>query len=207
MGKHTGSIDSLVLGRIAKMKPGNVFGPADLADLGPRTAVASALSRHRRAGRLTQPARGLYQVPKTHPLLGDLHPTPDRIAAALAKKHRLKLQPSGAYAANLLGLSDQIPQRIVYLTDGTPRQIQVGQQRIVLRRTTPRNMATAGRISGLVIQALRYLGQRNVDQVTIARLSRRLNRADRDQLLKDAPLAPAWIGQVMRTIANPKQAG
>ena len=202
MSKHPGSIDSLVLRHIRKMKPGSIFTPGDLAMLGPRTAVASALSRHLKAGTVKQPARGLYQVPETHPLLGELAASPDRIANALAGKHRLRLQPSGAYAANLLGLSDQVPQRIVYLTDGTPRQVRIGKQQIVLRRTTPRNMATAGRISGLVIQALRHLGQRNVDRMVIEKLRKRIGPRERAQLLADAPLAPAWIGELMREIAR-----
>lgn len=202
MSKHPGSIDSLLLRRIRKMKPGSIFTPGDLATLGPRTAVATALSRHLKAGTLSQPARGLYQVPETHPSIGLLAPSPDRVARALAGKHHLRVQPSGAYAANLLGLSDQVPQRIVYLTDGTPRQVRIGRQQIVLRRTTPRNMATAGRVSGLVIQAMRHLGQRNVGRTEIAVLRKRLGPGDRAQLLKDAALAPAWIGALMREIAR-----
>ena len=202
MAKHRGSIDSLILLRIRRMKPGTIFTPRDLASLGPRTAIASALSRYLKAGTLKQPARGLYQVPETHPLLGELRASPDQIATALAGKHRLKLQPSGAYAANLLGLSDQVPQRVVYLTDGTPRRVRSGKQQIVLRRTTPRNMATAGRVSGLVIQALRYLGQRHVDQAVVEKLRKRLGPKERSQLLEDLSLAPAWIGELMREIAS-----
>ena len=201
MSKHAGSIDSLILRRIRRMKPGTIFTPRDLATLGPRTAVASALSRHLKAGTVKQPARSLYQVPETHPLLGELRASPDQIATALAGKYHLKLQPSGAYAANLLGLSDQVPQRIVYLTDGTPRQVRSGKQLIVLRRTTPRSMATAGRVSGLVIQALRYLGQRHVDRTVMEKLRKRIGPKERAQLLKDIPLAPAWIGELMRQIA------
>jgi len=202
VSKHPGSIDSLVLRRIRKMQPGTIFKPRDLQSLGTRTAVASALARYLKAGTLKQPARGLYQVPAIDPVLGELHATPDQIANALAGEHRLRLQPSGAYAANLLGLSDQVPQRIVYLTDGTPREVRVGRQRIMLRRTTPRNMATAGRISGLVIQALRHLGQRHVDRTVIDKLRRRLDKKDRARLLADIPLAPVWIGEMMREIAS-----
>jgi hypothetical protein len=202
MGKHSGSVDSRVLQRIQAMKPGAVFAPTDLAALGPRTAVASALSRYLKAGLVKRPARGLYQVPEAHPLFGELQASPDRFAQALAGKGRLKLQPSGAYAANLLGLSEQVPLRIVYLTDGTPRQICVGRQQIVLRRTTPRNMATAGRTSGLVIQALRHLGKEHANNRVVEMLRRRLAPKDREQLLEDLPLAPAWIAQIMKAIAE-----
>lgn len=205
MSKHPASTDSQVLRFIGKMKPGNVFTPRDLKAIGSRTAVASALSRHLRAGKLKQPARGIYQVPSAHPLLGEIRPTPDQIAKALAGKDDLKLQPSGAYAANLLGLSEQVPQRITYLTDGTPRQVRFGAQQIELRRTAPRNLATAGRVSGLVIQALRHIGQRHVDRSVIEKLRRRLGPKERAQLLKDVAFAPAWVGAFMSEIAVGKK--
>ena len=205
MSKHLRSIDSLVLRRIRKMKPGNLFTPRDFKTFGSRTAIASALSRYLKAGTLKQPARGIYQVPATHQVLGELQPTPEQIAKTLAGKDNLKLQPSGAYAANLLGLSEQVPLRIIYLTDGTSRQVRFGTQHIVLRRTTPRNMATAGRVSGLVIQALRHIGQRHVDRSVIEKLRRRLGPKERAQLLKDVAFAPAWVGAFMREIAAGKE--
>jgi hypothetical protein len=78
--------------------------------------------------------------------------------------------------------------------------VQIGKQKIVLKRTTPRNMATAGRISGLVIQALRYLKQGNVDATIIAKLKRRLSDEDKMTLMNDIRYAPAWIGNIFRKI-------
>jgi hypothetical protein len=69
---------------------------------------------------------------------------------------------------------------------------------VVLKKTTPRNMATAGRISGTVIQALRWLGRRHVDDRVITTLRKRLGDEDRRQLLADIRFAPAWIAAVFR---------
>jgi hypothetical protein len=151
---------------------------------------------------IQKPARGLYLYPKTHPKLGVLSPTPDQIAQALAGKDDLRIQPSGAYAANLLGLSEQVPAKVVFLTDGMNRKIKVGNQEIILKRTTPKNMATAGRTSGLVIQALRCLGKQHVDDAVINTLARRLSPDDRRQLIKDIRYAPAWIGVIFRRLAE-----
>ncbi len=140
--------------------------------------------------------------PKTHPKLGVLSPTPEQIAQALAGKDDLRIQPSGAYAANLLGLSEQVPAKVVFLTDGANRKIKVGNQEIILKRTTPKNMATAGRTSGLVIQALRSLGKRNVDDAVVDTLARRLSPDERRQLIKDIRHAPAWIGEIFRRLAD-----
>ena len=202
MGKHADSVDSKLLRRIRGHKRGWVFTPTDFADLGSRTAVDNALMRHVRDGTIKQLARGLYHYPKTHPLLGQLSASTDSIAKALAGRDATRLQPSGANAANLIGLSEQVPMQVVYLTDGPAKRVQVGSQQIVLRRTTPRNMATAGRISGLVIQALRYFGQQQVDDSVVAKLKCNLSKEHKLQLLEDVQFAPVWIGEVIRRVAT-----
>lgn len=88
-------------------------------------------------------------------------------------------------AANVLGLSKQAPTRVVFLTDEPTRHVKIGQREIILKRATPRNMATAGRKSGTIIQVLRHIGRRNVDDRTIAIINRNLTSADRDRLGKD----------------------
>jgi hypothetical protein len=112
----------------------------------------------------------------------------------------LRIQPSGAYAANLLGLSDQVPARIVFLTDGANRTVQVSNQQIVLKRTTPKNMATAGQVSGLVIQALRYIGRDRVNDKIVEKLKKKLTADDRRRLIRDLRYAPAWIGKIFRQL-------
>jgi hypothetical protein len=137
--------------------------------------------------------RGLYDYPRTHPELGPLSPDPDAVAKALARSQATRIQPSGAYAANLLGLSEQVPARIVYLTDGASRRVRLGAQEILLKRTTPKRMAAAGRTSGTVIQALKFIGQDRVSNRHVATLRRRLSEGEKRQLLRDRVYAPAWM--------------
>ena len=192
------SIEDKVLSRIYGRKRGWLFTPASFLDLGSGTTVRKALESLCDRQRIRRLGRGLYDYPKEHPKLGFLSPTPEEIAHALAGKDRLKLQPSGAYAANLLGLSLQVPARAIFLTDGATRKIKLGNQEIVLKRTTPRNMAAAGRVSGLVIQALRHLGKAHVDEEVIRKLNARLSDDDARILMSDIKLAPAWIGDIIR---------
>ena len=181
---------------------GWVFTPASFKAIGNRSAVESALRRHKKAGTIRQLARGLYDYPRTDPQLGVLAPTVDLIAGALEERDVVRLQPSGAYAANLLGLSTQVPMKVVFLTDGFTRKLKVGKRQILLKRTTPRNMATAGRASGTVIQALRWLGPQNVDNRVMSILMKRLSAKDKAQLLNDIPYAPIWIAKAIRTIVE-----
>ena len=180
---------------------GWVFTPRDLSALGDPRSVGMALTRLSRKGIIRQLARGLYDYPIDHPTFGRIPPSADAVAKALAARDASRLQPAGAYAANILGLSEQVPTRIVFLTDGPSRRVKFGQQEIVLKRTTPRNMATAGRKSGTLIQALRHIGKRNVNDKTLATLKRQLTRQDRVQLLKDLRYAPGWIADILRQLA------
>ncbi len=201
MGKQAASVDSKVLARIRHQGPGTVFTPTDFVDLGPRNAVDLALSRNARAGAIRKLARGVYDLPRRDTRLGELSPSPDDVASALAGRDGARLQASGAHAANLLGLSDQVPVRITFLTDGRSRRVQLGKQQVLLKHTTPRQMATAGRISGTVIQALRWLGRGHVDDRTVATLRRRLSDSDKRQLHQDLRYAPTWVADIMRRVA------
>src|SRR5271168_148518 len=160
--KTTQSIDSRILARIHKRGHGSVLVPGDFLDVGSREAVDLALHRLARKETIRRLARGVYDFPKTHPVLGPLSPSADVVAQALAGRDRTRIQPAGAYAANVLGLSEQVPAKAVFLTDGPSRTVKVGSTTIQLRRTTPRNMAAAGRLSGLLIQALRELGEEHM---------------------------------------------
>ncbi len=91
---------------------------------------------------------------------------------------------------------------VVFLTDGAGRKVQIGKQSIVLKHT--RNMATAGRLSGLVIHALRHLGRNHVDDTVLRKLQKRLSSQDRKLLQKDQHYAPVWIAEAMRRIAQPE---
>ncbi len=176
--------------------------PGDFLDLGSRQAVDIALHRLAKKGEIRRLARGVYDFPKRHPVLGLLSPSADTIAQALAGRDQTRLQPAGAYAANVLGLSEQVPAKAVFLTDGPSRTVKIGSMTIQLRRTTPRNMAAAGRVSGLVIHALRELGEPHITPERINHLKRTLPLDKRRQLLKDLKLAPAWMHQILRELAK-----
>lgn len=199
--KVANPIDRRMLARITRRSGDWVFAPVDFIDLGTRHAVDKALSRMTAGGAIRRAARGLYHVPRQHPIVGVTAPSIDAVAKAIAGKGKTRLQPTGAYAANLLGLSDQVPAKVVFLTDGRAKRVRLGKLDIVFRQTSPRTMTTAGTVTGLVIQALRYLGKTHVTGDTERKLGRRLSADDRKRLQKDLASAPIWIANIMRRLA------
>jgi hypothetical protein len=195
------TLDAKLTSRIYGNGRGAAFTPNHFLDLGKRAAVDQALSRLAAKGTIRRLARGLYEYPREHPELGVLSPDINKVARALAGKQRQRLQPAGAYAANLLGLSEQVPAKVVFLTDGPSRVVKIGRQEIRMRRTTARNMAAAGRLSGLLMQALRHVGKDHITPARMAHLQRTLPAGERQRLLKDLPLAPAWMHPYFRELS------
>ncbi len=202
----TESVESKMLRSIRGRGKGSVFVPADFLRIGSRQAIDVALHRLVEQGTIRRLARGVYDFPKEHPVLGVLAPTAEEIAQALAGRDRNRLQPAGAYAANMLGLSEQVPAKIVFLTDGPARTVKVGPNTIELRNTTPKNMEAAGRLSGLVIQAFRELGKEHITPARIAHLKKTVPQDQRRQLLNDIRLAPTWMHPIFRELAEEEDA-
>ena len=187
--------------RVTAKGRGAVFTPNDFLDLGSRAAVDQALSRMARAGRLRRVARGLYDYPRMDPQLGPLTPSTDAVAQALARETGSLVQVAGAQAANMLGVSLQVPAQTTYLTDGPPRTVQIGRRVIRLKHASPKNLVAAGTNAGTVVQALRYVGQAAAPTL-IAAARAKMSKQDRDQLRRGATYASAWMRPVLRRLVD-----
>ena len=115
-------------------------------------------------------------------------------------KNHTKTQPTGAYAANLLGLSTQVPGKVVFLTNGPDKQLKIGNRTIQLKKRSPRLMAGAGTITGLFIHALKHIGQKRFKDRHLEILKKSLSSKQKQRILKDIKLAPAWIATVIRKL-------
>ena len=193
---------NLILDRIQAKGRGTVFTNKDFLDLGTHAAVGQTLSRLTRRGTIRRIKQGLYDSPRESPIFGTLSPNLDEVARAYSSKNGSKLLASGAYAANILGVSNQVPAKILYYTDGSDRRVKIGRQMLEFRHAGPRRMAGAGKISGLVIQALRFLGKDNIGKDTIHKVRSVLSDDDRDILRKDISTAPDWLRPVLAEIAS-----
>lgn len=187
------SIEIIVKNRIIGHGRGWCFTPMHFSDLGSDASIRKALSqlqKHTIIRRLTQ---GVYEYPKIHDLLGIIPPDLEEVAKAIAEKNGVQIQPAGAHAANLVGLSEQVPGRIVFLTEGPSRKVKIGNQEIVFKKTTKKIMSSAGTREGLVIQALKNLGRKHVDKIVCVQISKFLKDSNEKEIRQNMKFAPAWI--------------
>lgn len=192
-----------ILRRIEKMPRGSVFSPRDFLDIASRGTVDMTLASLLKEGRIRRIRRGLYDVPRNNPALGgELSPDIDEAARAFARNNRWKIVPDKAWAANLLGLSTQVPARIVYLSDGPSKTLQIGRRTVYFKHARPSMLAGLDTKAGLVVQAIRDLGKQHVGPVEIRKLRSQLSPAERRKLVKETRYSTAWISEIARQIAG-----
>lgn len=192
------SVESKIVEAIKKIPKGNLIFPEDFQELGTSEAVRLALHRLEKDTTITRVAQGIYVRPKSNKYIGKLIPTAEEVAEAIAKRDRIRTLPTGSYALNALGLSTQVPMKIVLLTDGSPREIKVGNRTIKFKKTTPKNLSAKGDISKLVIQALKEIGLNNQTEIEEARIIELLKKEKPQNVMHDSKLAPVWIQKIMR---------
>ena len=192
------SIEEKILQRIEAFPKGELFLPADFSELGSSEAVRLSLFRLEKEGVIMRVAQGIYVRPKESNIIGKLIPSAEEIAEAIAKRDRIRTVPTGSYALNALGLSTQVPMNIVLLTDGSAREIKVGKRKIKFKKTTPKNLLAKGKISRLVIQALKEIGNGKVTEDEEQKILALLKKEDEKDLKHDIALAPVWMQKIMK---------
>lgn len=186
-----------------KSKPkGTLLSPDDYLSYGSSDAIRKAMDRLENKQVIVRVAQGIYVRPKLSNLIGLLIPTVEEVAEAIAKRDRIRTVPTGSYALNALGLSTQVPMNIVLLTDGSPREIRVGKRKIKFKKTTPKNLMAKGKISRLVIQALKEIGNGKVTAEEENKIMDLLKKEDLKDLKHDIALAPVWVQKIMTKALN-----
>lgn len=146
---------------------------------------------------------GLYHFPAINEKLGgELSPSMDTVARAIARRSGSRIVATGAQAANLLGLSTQVPAKPIYLTNGSSRSVAVGNYSIAFRHVGPRRMGVKNDISVLVFEALRYIGRANVTDQVATRLRRSLPAEAKAELRRDLSRASIWMRQIVQRITE-----
>jgi hypothetical protein len=187
------SINKQIESKVKRSKAGQIFLPSDFKDLGTSTAIRKTLSRLVEQKVLVRMGQGIYVVPIHDKVFGEVLPSVEEIAAAIAKKERVKIMPTGQYALNKMGLSTQVPMKIIFLTNGTKKNITIGKSSIVFQPTTTKKLAMVGTISSLLFLGLEGLDLIQLTNSEIEKIIRLLKKEDAKKLKHDMKLAPSRI--------------
>lgn len=187
------SISKNIRDRISTAGVDRLYTVSDFADIGNDSVVTRTLSRLSKEGFLIRISQGLYLYPK-QTKYGVKMPTVHEVASAVAAKDNSKIIPSGLTVLNELGLSTQVPMRITYLTDGSPRTIRLGNRSIVLKHAVPRMFAYKSDTFPKIVLAMKEIGQDGITDGVLDSINDILSKDRHPELVrKDYNIAPQWI--------------
>lgn len=197
------TIENNMAYRIRGKGVGWAFSPRDFLDIGGRPTVDSSLHRLARKGEIRRVIRGIYDYPRFSPLLNQrLSPDIDQVARAIARKFRWRIQPSGATALNLLGVSTQVPARAVYLSDGPDRSYKIGKTTLAFEHKALKEAGFKLKESGLIVQALKSLGPDQITSEVVSKIRAWLPEPLRAKVLADTKTATGWAYSAIQRIAQ-----
>lgn len=181
-----------------KVDTGEIFFISDFTELDNYEAVRKSLQRLTKDGKIERIAKGIYFLPKKHERLGVIYPHAEQIAKAIAKRDKARIIATGSTALNLLGLSTQIPMKVVFLTDGSARNIKVGKQTIQFKKTNTKNLSIEHRLTNLIIQAFKAIGEKNVTEEQIDKIQTVIDHSNERELIhQNLKNAPVWMQKIL----------
>jgi hypothetical protein len=147
---------------------------------------------------------GIYIYPKISKLVGVVYPSVEDVVKQIGKHEKSRFVPTGLYALNKIGLSTQVPMRFVFLTDGAARELKIAGVRVKFQKTIAKNLAFKGKLTVLVVFALKDIGKDNLQESELHRINELLSHETKEIILHDSKLAPNWIAEIMlNTLKTP----
>jgi hypothetical protein len=197
------SVSHIIEQKINRLKPGQVFLPSDFKDLGTSTAIRKALSRLVESRQVERMGQGIYVIPQNDMIFGKILPSMEQLAEALAKKEHVKIKPSGQHALNKVGLSNQVPMRLVFLTNGNSKKIQIGKNAIIFKSTTAKKLSMKGDITSLLFLGLEELDLKKLSRTQMDRIMELLKQENPENLKYNLRLTQAKVSDfVVKNLLN-----
>ncbi|HEN3183519.1 TPA: DUF6088 family protein [Streptococcus agalactiae] len=179
---------------------GKIFSINDFYDLGTKNTIKSILYRLNEENEIARLLDGLYTKPKYSKILNEYsYPDASAVAEKIADKFSWTIAPTGDTALNYTGLSTQVPNEYVYISDGAYREYLYRDKKIIFKHTTNRNITSYSKELSILIQAIKALGKDNISEEDIKKLAIFAKEIQED-LIKDILKLPFWIQEVLNKI-------
>ncbi len=197
-------MSKLITQTINHYPPGHIFSAHDLSGMAARNTIDQTLLRLSKRGDIQKIAHGIFNKPKTNPLIGNVQPSAHDLIVAYGVKFGYQIQYHPAKAANMLGLSQYVTSHSVYLTDAPTKNVTLGAYTIQLKHVCPRKLLGIGTKAGLIIQSLYYFGKAQIDDTLSAKVQKLIDLDTADLLHTFYPDLPSWMQTILSRLGiNP----
>jgi hypothetical protein len=184
-----------ILSEVEKLPEGALISAKEFLHLGSRAAVDQALKRLKESKALMAIDRGIYVLPiKTR--FGVRAPAAEKVIERFAATRAETVVPHGAAAANSLGLTTQVPTKLVFLTSGRNRTFRLGAQVVEMKHAPAWMMLPSHRVAGEVVRALEWIGEQGAAKA-LTTLKQKLPPSTVEELIALRPTLPIWMSKAI----------
>lgn len=189
-----------IIEKIMEDNPGKIFSINDFYDIATKNTVKSILYRLNEEAKIVRLLDGLYTKPKYSEILKEYsYPTVEEVAQKIADKFDWTVSPTKEIALNYVGLSTQIPNEYIYISDGAYREYIYRDKKIIFKHTSNRNITKYSKELSVLIQAIKEMGKDKITEQDIKKMARFAKNIKED-LKKDTSKLPFWIQDILSKI-------
>lgn len=196
----TKSVEKQALARIYGHGRGWAFSAKDFADL---ERVDMALSSLAKKDTIRRVIRGIYDYPRYSELLKQrMAPDIHKVAQAQARKFGWRIQPSSPAAANIIGLSTQVPSQYIYQSDGPTRTYKIGKTELKYKHSALKEIGFRHDESAIIVSAFKAFKENQVSSRMIKKVRDWLPTEKRPKVLKDTERVTEWVYAAIKEVCR-----
>src|ERR1700689_3009804 len=182
-----------ILSQTKTLPEGTLISAKEFLHLGNRAAVDQALKRLKERKELLSLYRGVYVRPvKTR--FGTRAPAAEKVIERFAATRAETVVGHGAAAANSLGLTTQVPTKLVYLTSGKSRRLKLGAQVVEMKHAPQWMLLPSHQAAGEAVRAIAWIGESGASEA-LTTLKQNLPQSTVQELIAVRPALPAWLSR------------
>ncbi len=186
-----------------ELNESKIFSIDEFYYLGSKNTVKSVFSNLEKNNEIHKVLNGLYVKPYYSEFLQEYsYPTPDEVARKIADKFSWKICEGSDKVLNLLGLSTQVPNKYIYISDGPYRKYDYRGREIVFKHTNIDGIFSYSREFALMVVAIRAIGKSKFTDVHLYKLTRYAKYYIKENFDENTIKLPFWIKKVIAEIKD-----
>lgn len=195
----------LIKERIDNFKRDYVFIISDFYDITGYETIKSTINRLEKEGYIKRILPGLFYKPFYVELINEYSiPSPLDVAKGIARKYNWNIAPSGDTALNMLGLSNQVVVKYIFISNGRYASFKYDNFEIDFKKVNNKDINDKSYLSALIIQALKTIGKRNITKRQIEYLNKKFSESEKNLLMKECKTTSVWTYEIIRQICQEK---
>ncbi|WP_434323700.1 DUF6088 family protein [Mycoplasma capricolum subsp. capricolum] len=197
------SYTSQIQDRIDSFRSGKVFISNDFLDIASNETVRRTLNKLVNENKIKRIMNGFYYNPEYSELIHEYEMfTINELAFSIARKYNWEIAPFGIACLNILGLSTQVPAKMIYVSNGKNKTYKIQKREIEFKKVNNKEISNMSLKTKIVIQAIKEIGKNELNQKDINKIQNQLSDTEKQNLLKEAKNTTAWIYEYIKKICK-----